>query len=149
MKVNKKKLLTELRDYLMISVAMVCYCIGWTVFLLPNNITTGGVPGVSSVIYWGFGIPVPDDLLYHQRHPPRDSVEDLRLALLYKDYLCRAPPHDLDNVCPQSVRWTSSPCRPTVYGQSHRCHLLWLRCRYGLGFQWVYRWYGYHRRHRA
>ena len=50
MKANKK-LTTELRDYLMISIAMVCYCIGWTVFLLPNNITTGGVPGVSSVIY--------------------------------------------------------------------------------------------------
>ena len=58
MKINKKKLTTELRDYLMITIAMVCYCIGWTVFLLPNNITTGGVPGVSSVIYWGFGIPV-------------------------------------------------------------------------------------------
>ena len=57
MKVSKK-LTTELRDYLMITIAMVCYCIGWTVFLLPNNITTGGVPGVSSVIYWGFGIPV-------------------------------------------------------------------------------------------
>ena len=56
MKANKK-LTTELRDYLMISIAMVCYCIGWTVFLLPNNITTGGVPGVSSVIYGGFGIP--------------------------------------------------------------------------------------------
>lgn len=58
MKINKKKLITELRDYLMISIAMVCYCIGWTVFLLPNNITTGGVPGISSVIYWGFDIPV-------------------------------------------------------------------------------------------
>lgn len=58
MEVKKKKLITELRDYVMISIAMVCYCIGWNVFLLPNNITTGGVPGVSSVIYWGFGIPV-------------------------------------------------------------------------------------------
>ena len=31
MKANKK-LTTELRDYLMISIAMVCYCIGWTVW---------------------------------------------------------------------------------------------------------------------
>ena len=37
MKINKKKLTTELRDYLMITIAMVCYCIGWTVFLLPNK----------------------------------------------------------------------------------------------------------------
>ena len=27
-------------------------------FLLPNNIATGGVPGISSVLYWGLGIPV-------------------------------------------------------------------------------------------
>ncbi len=53
-----KKATTEMRDYLMITIAMVSYCIGWTVFLLPNNITTGGVPGISSVLFWGTGIPV-------------------------------------------------------------------------------------------
>lgn len=57
MKISKKAA-DEVRDYVMISVAMVCYCIGWNVFLLPNNITTGGVPGISSVVYWGTGIPV-------------------------------------------------------------------------------------------
>lgn len=54
----KKNLTNEIRDYVMITVAMVCYCIGWTVFLLPNNITASGVPGISSVVYWAFGIPV-------------------------------------------------------------------------------------------
>lgn len=53
-----KKAITEIRDYVMITVAMVTYCIGWTVFLLPNNITASGVPGISSVLYWGTGIPV-------------------------------------------------------------------------------------------
>lgn len=57
MKISKN-VTNELRDYMMITVAMVCYCIGWNIFLLPNNITTGGVPGVSSVVYWGTGIPV-------------------------------------------------------------------------------------------
>lgn len=57
MKINKK-VADEVRDYIMISIAMVCYCIGWNIFLLPNNITTGGVPGISSVVYWGTGIPV-------------------------------------------------------------------------------------------
>lgn len=57
MKINKK-VADEVRDYIMITVAMVCYCIGWNIFLLPNNITTGGVPGISSVVYWGTGIPV-------------------------------------------------------------------------------------------
>ena len=55
---KKKSIVKELRDYLMITIAMVSYCIGWNVFLLPNNITTGGVPGISSVVYWGTGIPV-------------------------------------------------------------------------------------------
>ena len=57
MKISKN-VTNELRDYMMITVAMVCYCIGWNIFLLPNNITTGGVPGISSVVYWGTGIPV-------------------------------------------------------------------------------------------
>lgn len=34
------------------------YCIGWTIFLLPNEITSGGVAGVSSILFWGLKIPV-------------------------------------------------------------------------------------------
>ena len=37
---------------------MIFYGIGWTVFLLPNDITSGGVPGISSIVYWATGIPV-------------------------------------------------------------------------------------------
>ena len=48
----------ELRDYVMITIAMLSYAIGWGIFLLPNNITTGGVAGVSSILYWATGIPV-------------------------------------------------------------------------------------------
>ena len=48
----------EFRDYVMITIAMLSYCIGWTVFLLPNSITTGGVAGVTSILYWATGIPV-------------------------------------------------------------------------------------------
>ena len=48
----------EIRDYVTIAIGMLSYCIGWTVFLLPNNITTGGVAGVSSILFWGTGIPV-------------------------------------------------------------------------------------------
>ena len=48
----------ETKDYIMIFIAMLSYCIGWAVFLLPNNITTGGVAGVSSILFWATGIPV-------------------------------------------------------------------------------------------
>lgn len=55
---TNKKLKTEILDYVMIMIAMMSYCIGWVIFLLPNDITTGGVPGISSILYWGLGIPV-------------------------------------------------------------------------------------------
>jgi uncharacterized membrane-anchored protein YitT (DUF2179 family) len=48
----------EIRDYITIAIGMMSYCIGWGIFLLPNNITTGGVAGVSSILFWGTGIPV-------------------------------------------------------------------------------------------
>ena len=38
---SRQNTMRELRDYLMIAVGMVLYGIGWTVFLLPNDITTG------------------------------------------------------------------------------------------------------------
>ena len=57
-RVNSTFIFNEVKDYLMITIAMMSYCIGWTVFLLPNNITTGGVPGISSLLFWGLGIPV-------------------------------------------------------------------------------------------
>ena len=58
MKSSKKAfIIDELRDYVMITLAMLSYCIGWTIFLLPNNISTGGVAGVSSILYWGTNIP--------------------------------------------------------------------------------------------
>ncbi len=48
----------EAKDYIMIAIGMISYAIGWTVFLLPNDITTGGVPGIASIVYWATGIPV-------------------------------------------------------------------------------------------
>ena len=55
---DRKAFWKEIRDYVFIAVAMLFYCIGWTIFLLPNNITTGGVAGVASIIYWASGVPV-------------------------------------------------------------------------------------------
>ena len=51
-------MLREMHDYLMIALGMFFYAIGWTVFLLPNDITTGEVPGIASIVYWATGINV-------------------------------------------------------------------------------------------
>ena len=48
----------EMKDYVMIAMGILLYCVGWTVFLLPNDITTGGVPGIASIIYWALDINV-------------------------------------------------------------------------------------------
>ena len=55
---SRQVLLRETRDYLMIAIGMILYGIGWTVFLLPNDITTGGVPGIASIVFWATGFPV-------------------------------------------------------------------------------------------
>lgn len=47
-----------LRDYLIIAIAMMMGSVGWVLFLLPNEITTGGITGIASILYWGFDIPV-------------------------------------------------------------------------------------------
>ncbi len=48
----------EVKDYLLIALGMIMYAIGWTVFLLPNNLPSGAVPGIASVVYWATGFPV-------------------------------------------------------------------------------------------
>ncbi|MBQ7472397.1 MAG: YitT family protein [Prevotella sp.] len=62
-KINRKTMVREARDYVMITIAMLSYCIGWSVFLLPNNITTGGVPGISSILEWS-PLHIPAQLSY-------------------------------------------------------------------------------------
>ena len=57
-KPSMQGMLREARDYVMIAVGMILYGIGWTVFLLPNDITTGGVPGIASIVFWATGFPV-------------------------------------------------------------------------------------------
>jgi len=54
----QKNLKSEFFDYVMIAIGMLTYGTGWTLFLLPNDITTGGVAGVSSLLFWGLDIPV-------------------------------------------------------------------------------------------
>ena len=60
---SKTVILREARDYMMITIAMLSYCIGWSVFLLPNGITTGGVAGISSILEWS-SLHIPAQLCY-------------------------------------------------------------------------------------
>ena len=46
----KKKIGRESKDYLAITFGLVCYALGWVAFLLPYQITTGGVSGIAAII---------------------------------------------------------------------------------------------------
>lgn len=52
------KLVGQVTDYFFITLGMLFGAIGWCVFLLPHHVTIGGIPGISSIIFWGADIPV-------------------------------------------------------------------------------------------
>ena len=56
--ITKSYIFNELKDYALISAGVILYAIGVTVFMLPYSLTTGGVAGVSSIIYYVTGIEV-------------------------------------------------------------------------------------------
>lgn len=47
---TRKTKIHEIRDYIVIALAMVIGSIGLNVFLLPNHITMGGVGGIASIL---------------------------------------------------------------------------------------------------
>lgn len=54
----KTLLLRESKDYLFITLGLISYSLGWAAFLLPYQITTGGVTGISAIIYYATGTPI-------------------------------------------------------------------------------------------
>ena len=54
---DKKELLHQLKDYFMIVVGLALYAFGFTAFILPEKVVSGGLAGVSSLVYFKFGIP--------------------------------------------------------------------------------------------
>lgn len=57
-KVLKSSLWTVLREYGLISFGVVSYALGWSIFLLPNNLIGGGVSGFASIVFYATGIPM-------------------------------------------------------------------------------------------
>ena len=55
--------MNEVKDYVFITLGLLLYTVGWTFFLLPYEIVTGGVTGISAIIFYatngaGHGIPI-------------------------------------------------------------------------------------------
>ncbi len=48
----------EAKDYFFIFLGLIVYSVGFTCFILPYQITTGGVSGISAAIFYATGFPV-------------------------------------------------------------------------------------------
>lgn len=57
-KLTLKKAGSVAWDYIQLTVGTFLYCLGWTSFLIPNGITSGGLTGLCTTIQFGLGIPV-------------------------------------------------------------------------------------------
>ena len=47
---------TLLKEYALVTLGVISYALGWTIFLLPNNLIGGGVSGFASILYYATGI---------------------------------------------------------------------------------------------
>ncbi len=54
----KEKIGEGIKTYAIITFGLILYSLAWTSFLLPNQITGGGISGLSAVIYYATGFPV-------------------------------------------------------------------------------------------
>ena len=57
MNFTKQQFKSELKDYAVITLGSVVYALAWTFFLLPYHIVSGGVTGLSAIVFYATGIP--------------------------------------------------------------------------------------------
>lgn len=53
-----KNILGEVKAYVIITLGLLLYTLGWIVFVIPNNMVGGGVTGLSAILLYAFNIPV-------------------------------------------------------------------------------------------
>ena len=54
----KRSFGTLLQEYALVTLGVVSYALGWTLFLLPNNLIGGGVSGFASILFYATGLPM-------------------------------------------------------------------------------------------
>lgn len=54
----KKKIGREAKDYLAITLGLMIYALAWAMFMLPYQITTGGVTGIAAIVYYATGVEI-------------------------------------------------------------------------------------------
>ena len=54
----KRTIWDVVKEYGVITLGLLAYSLGWTIFLLPNNLVGGGVSGFSAILYYATNIPM-------------------------------------------------------------------------------------------
>lgn len=52
MPLKDKSLLVQVKEYFVIMVGIAMYVLGWSIFLVPNNLIGGGVTGIASIVQY-------------------------------------------------------------------------------------------------
>ena len=55
---DSKKVVIIVKEYVLITLGILLYVLGWTMFLVPNNMIGGGVTGIASIIQYATGIKI-------------------------------------------------------------------------------------------
>lgn len=58
-KLTFRKVVDVVWDYFLLSVGTLIYCMGWTSFLIPNGIASGGLTGICSIIQFATNGAIP------------------------------------------------------------------------------------------
>lgn len=58
-KILKTSVGVLIKEYLLITLGVTMYALGWAVFLNPNNMIGGGVTGFAAILEYAFKMPIP------------------------------------------------------------------------------------------
>lgn len=56
--IKKASVGTLVKEYFLVTVGVMAYALGWSIFLLPNNLIGGGVSGFASILFYATGLPM-------------------------------------------------------------------------------------------
>ena len=56
--VLKSSVLQTIKEYVLLTVGVLSYALGWSIFLLPHNLVGGGVSGFASILYYATKVPM-------------------------------------------------------------------------------------------
>lgn len=57
MTIDRKIIWQETKDYFNITLGLLLYTFGFTVFLLPYEIVTGGIAGIGAIVFYATKFP--------------------------------------------------------------------------------------------